>query len=71
MGKLWDLVRILMVELGYIKEMMGVDCVRVKQLRLFSEAFNGDVQIHISDTHLKGKKILFYVSREATIQCSP
>ena len=56
MGQSWDLVRILMVELGYIEERMGVDYVRLKKLQLLSETFNSDVQLHISDTHLKGEK---------------
>ena len=54
-GQSWDLLRLLMIELGYIKFMMRVDCVRVKQLRLLCDNFNGDTLI-LSDTHLKGEK---------------
>ena len=42
MGQSWDLLRLLMIELGHIKVIMGVDCVRVEKLLLLCETIEGE-----------------------------
>ena len=54
MGQSWDLIRPLLVSLGYIDVRGGVLNVRAKKLLLLSDIYNGSEKVHISDTHLKG-----------------
>ena len=56
MGQSWNLIRPLLVDLGYIDERCGVLLVRADKLLLLSKIYNGVNKLHISDTHLKGEK---------------
>ena len=61
MGQSWDLIRPLLVSLGYIDVRDGVLHVRAKNLLLMSDIYNGSEKLHISDTHLKGENKQYFM----------
>ena len=56
MGQSWDLIRPLLIKLGYIDVRGGALHVREKKLLLLIDNFNGLEKLYISTTYLKGEQ---------------